>query len=147
MPKDFIPRRPIDLVDLKTTFGFKGMALAESDAGFAAAAVGDLWNKRQPTRHPQVIAQVTGEQDVVAAVRFARAHGLKVAVRGGGHNWSCPSQRNNGLLIDLSNLNKVISIDAAAGKAVLQPIVSNREIQAALNPLDLSFPTGHCPPV
>jgi FAD/FMN-containing dehydrogenase len=147
MSQDVIQRRAIDLVDLKTKFGFKGMALAASDADFAAAAVGDLWNMLQPTRHPQVIAQVTDEQDVVAAVRFARAHGLKVAVRGGGHNWCCPSQRDNGLLIDLSNLNKVISIDAVAGKAVLQPVVSNREVQAALNPLGLSFPIGHCPTV
>jgi hypothetical protein len=31
-----------------------------------------------------------------------------VAVRGGGHNWCCPSRRNIfGLLIDLSNLNLV----------------------------------------
>src|SRR5688572_1457808 len=103
MPKDFIPRRAIDLVDLRTRFGFKGVALAASDAGFAVAAGGELWNELQPTRHPQVIAQVTDEQDVVAAVKFARAHGLKVAVRGGGHNWCCPSQRDNGLLIDLSN--------------------------------------------
>jgi FAD/FMN-containing dehydrogenase len=147
MAKDFIPGSTIDLVELKTRFGFKGTALAASDAGFAAAAFGELWNKLQPTRHPQVIAQVTDEQDVAAAVRFARAHRLKVAVRGGGHNWCCPSLRDNGLLIDLSNLNKVISIDAGSGKAVLQPIVSNREVQAALNPLGLSFPSGHCPTV
>ncbi len=51
------------------------------------------------------------------------------------------------MLIDLTNLNKVISIDTAARKAVLQPIVSNREIQAALNPHGMSFPSGHCPPV
>jgi hypothetical protein len=107
MPEDVIPGRAIDLVDLKTRFGFKGLALAASDAGFAEAAVGELWNKRQPSRHPQVIVHVSDEQDVVAAVRFARAHGLKVAVRGGGHNWCCPSRRDNGLLIDLSNLNVV----------------------------------------
>ena len=147
MPEDFMPGSAIDLDDLKTIFGFKGRVLAASDAGFAEAAVGHLWNRRQPTRHPQVVAQVTDEQDVVAAVRFARAHGLQVAVRGGGHNWCCPSQRDHGLLIDLGNLNQVISIDADAGTAVLQPVVSNREVQAALNPLGLSFPTGHCPTV
>jgi FAD/FMN-containing dehydrogenase len=147
MPEDVIPGRAIDLVDLKTKFGFKGLALAASDAGFAEAAVGNLWNQRRPSRHPQAIAQVTDEQDVVAAIKFARAHGLKVTVRGGGHNWCAPSQRTTGLLIDLSNLNQVIAIDAVAGKAVLQPIVSNREVQAALNPLGLSFPTGHCPTV
>lgn len=147
MPQDAQLPGAFDLSDLREKFGFKGTALTASDAGFAEAVVGDLWNTLQPTRHPQVVAQVTDEQDVVAAVRFARARGLRVAVRGGGHNWCAPSQRNSGLLIDLSNLNRVISIDAAANKAILQPIVSNREVQAALNPLGLSFPTGHCPPV
>src|SRR5918998_3197062 len=104
MPQDFIAGRAIDLADLKTKFGFKGRALAASDAGFAEAAFGELWNQLQPTRHPQVIAQVTDEQDVVAAVKFARANKLKVAVRGGGHNWCNPSLRNSGMLIDLTNL-------------------------------------------
>jgi len=137
----------IDLADLKATFGFKGVALAESDPGFAEAVVGDLWNQLQPKRHPQAVAQVTDEEDVVAAVRFARAHGLKVAVRGGGHNWCTPSQRNSGLLIDLSKLNRVISVDAEARTAVLQPILTNREVQAAVNRVGLAFPTGHCPTV
>jgi FAD/FMN-containing dehydrogenase len=90
---------------------------------------------------------VTDDDDVVAAVKFAKANKLKVTVRGGGHNWCAPSLRNSGLMIDLTNLNKVISIDETAKKAVLQPILSNREVQAALNPLNLSFPTGHCQPV
>jgi FAD/FMN-containing dehydrogenase len=101
----------------------------------------------QPTRRPQLIAQVTDEQDVVAAVKFARANKLKVAVRGGGHNWCNPSLRTSGMLIDLTNLNKVISIDPVARTAVLQPIISNRELQTALNPLGMSYPSGHCPPV
>jgi FAD/FMN-containing dehydrogenase len=147
MPEGYMPRGAINLVDLKTRFGFKGTALTASDAGFAEAAFGELWNELRPTRQPQVIAQVTDEQDVAAAVRFARAQGLKVTVRGGGHNWCSPSLRANGLLIDLCNLNQVIAIDADAGTAVVQPIVSNREIQAALNPLGLSFPSGHCPTV
>lgn len=68
-------------------------------------------------------------------------------MRGGGHNWCSPSNRNGGILIDLANLNKVISIDANARKAVVQPIVSNREVLAALKAYNLAFPSGHCPPV
>ena len=147
MLNDSNSRGAVDLTELKTVFGFKGIALTESDPGFKEAVIGDLWNQLQPARRPQAIVRVADEQDVVAAVRFARAHGLKVAVRGGGHNWCAPSQRNSGLLIDLGKLNQVISIDAAARTAVLQPIVTNREVQAALNPLGLSYPTGHCPTV
>ena len=118
-----------------------------SDAGFDKAAFGELWNALRPNRAPQLILQVADEQDVVAAVRFARANKLKVAVRGGGHNWCSPSLRNSGVLIDLTNLNKVISIDPVARTAVLQPIISNREVQAYLKPHDLAYPSGHCPPV
>jgi FAD/FMN-containing dehydrogenase len=72
---------------------------------------GNLWNRLIPERAPQIVVRAADEQDVIAAVRFARDHRLKVAVRGGGHNWSQPSLRHGGLLIDLMNLNKVISID------------------------------------
>lgn len=91
-------------------------------------AFGGLWNKLQPTRHPQIVASVTDDDDVVAAIKFAKANKLKVTVRGGGHNWCAPSLRNSGVMIDLTKLNKVVSIDEAAKLAVLQPVISNREV-------------------
>ena len=136
-----------NLSELKSQFGFKGEVLDPSDPGFEQAAFGDLWNKLQRKRHPQVIAQASDEADVVAAVKFARANKLKVTARGGGHNWCNPSLRDKGLLIELTNLNKVLSVDAGARKAVVQPILSNRQVQAVLNPQGMSFPTGHCPEV
>jgi FAD/FMN-containing dehydrogenase len=137
----------LDLRDLTSKFKFKGTVLSPADPNFNKVAFGGLWNKLQPSRKPQVIASVSDEQDVVAAVKFARANKLKVSVRGGGHNWCAPSLRNKGMLIDLTNLNKVISIDTTARKAIVQPIISNREIQAYLNSHGLSYPSGHCPPV
>lgn len=132
---------------LQKEFNFKGKVITSSDADFEQAALATVWNELRPVRRPQLIAQVADEQDVVAAIKFARANKLKVAVRGGGHNWCSPSLRNGGMMIDLTNLNKVISIDPEARKAVLQPIVSNRQVQAYLNPQGLAFPSGHCPPV
>jgi FAD/FMN-containing dehydrogenase len=137
----------VEIESLKTDFGFKGVVLSPADPGFAAATFGGLWNKLQPARHPEIVAQVQDEDDVAAAVRFARAKGLKVTVRGGGHNWSNPSLRRGGLLIDLARLNAIVSIDETTCEAVVQPIISNREIQAALNEKGLSFPSGHCPAV
>ena len=37
-------------------------------------------------RHPAVVARVTGPADVAAALAFAQANALEVAVRGGGHS-------------------------------------------------------------
>ena len=103
---------------LKAEFGFKGAVLTRGDPGFEAAASRGLWNRLLPERRPRVIAQVRDEEDVVAAVRFARANKLKVAVRGGGHNWCGPSLRQGGLLVDLTALNQIISVDPAARTAV-----------------------------
>jgi len=126
---------------------FKGLLLTPKDADFNKILLGGLWNELRPTRMPQLIAQVNDEHDIAQIIKYARANKLKVSIRGGGHNWCSPSNRNGGILIDLANLNKVVSIDPDARKAVVQPIVSNREIQAALKPYNLAFPSGHCPPV
>ena len=42
-----------------------------------------IWNQSAPGRHPRHIVQVVSENDVVEAVRFARANQMRVAVRGG----------------------------------------------------------------
>ncbi|MPZ92883.1 MAG: FAD-binding protein [Actinobacteria bacterium] len=44
-----------------------------------------IWNG-SIDRRPALIARCAGVADVIAAVRFARAHGLLVAVRSGGHS-------------------------------------------------------------
>jgi FAD/FMN-containing dehydrogenase len=45
-------------------------------------------NELKSLRRPALIVQVSSEQDVVEAVRFARKHRLPVAVRGGGRSWA-----------------------------------------------------------
>jgi FAD/FMN-containing dehydrogenase len=125
----------------------KGVVATLGDANFTELIHGDLWNRLIPRRAPQIVIRVQDEQDVIAAIRFARENKLKVVVRGGGHNWCQPTLRNGGLLIDLAELNKVISIDVGARKAVVQPIISNRDIQKTLNAKGLAYPSGHCPQV
>lgn len=125
----------------------KGMVVTADDARFLEVLHGNLWNRLIPDRAPRVVVVPADEQDVVVAVSFARANGLKVVVRGGGHNWCQPTLRRGGMLVDLRNLTGVVSIDAENRKAVIRPIISNRDIQRALNPLGLAFPTGHCPEV
>src|ERR1041384_4335692 len=115
----------MDLEALKKTC--KGVVAAQSDANFTELIHGNLWNRLIPRRAPQVVVRVKDEQDVIAAVQFARDNKLKVVVRGGGHNWCQPTLRNGGLLIDLSELNKVISIDVAARRGVGPRVITNRE--------------------
>jgi len=125
----------------------KGQVLTRDDVDFKSVVFDGLWNRLHADRTPQIVAKVANDQDVCEAVKYARSSGLKVVVRGGGHNWCCPSLRNGGMMIDLTDLNRVISIDAEKRKAVVQPIISNRDIQRYLNAHGMSYPSGHCPPV
>src|SRR5262249_21505964 len=61
-------------------------------------------------RRPALIARCLGTADVIEAVRFARMHGLELAVRGGGHSVAGKSVCEGGLVLDLS-LMKGVHVD------------------------------------
>jgi FAD/FMN-containing dehydrogenase len=63
--------------------GFTGRLISPHDLGYDAARA--IWNAMHD-RRPALIAQPRAASDVAAAVRYARAEGLLVAVRGGGHS-------------------------------------------------------------
>ncbi len=102
-----------------------------------------IWNQLTPGRYPQAVVQVASEQDVIEAVRFARAQNLKIAVRGGGHSWIGFSLCDGSLLIDLGRLNQV-SIDPQSRTAVIHPAVTGQALNQQLAPHGLAFPVGHC---
>jgi FAD/FMN-containing dehydrogenase len=82
----------------------RGDLLEPTDAGYDAAR--RIWNVMIDKR-PAVIARCSGVADIVAALRFARARRLEVAVRGGGHNIAGSALCEGGLLIDLSPMHAV----------------------------------------
>ncbi len=124
----------------------EGKVTTATDAGYEDLRREIIWNQLTPVRYPQLIVQVATEQDVVEAVRFARSHRVKIAVRGGGHSWVGFPLRDGGLLIDLGRLNRV-SIDHEARMAAVQPAVTGRELNRQLAPHGLAFPVGHAPTV
>ncbi|HJU47536.1 MAG TPA: FAD-binding oxidoreductase [Gaiellaceae bacterium] len=64
-------------------------------------------------RSPAVIVRCRTAADVAAAVRFARAAGLDVSVRGGGHNVAGRAVADDAVMIDLAEM-KGTAIDAGA---------------------------------
>ena len=124
----------------------EGTVTTATDAEYENLRRGMSWNQLTPTRYPQLVVQVATEHDVVEAVRFARAHGMKVAVRGGGHSWVGFSLRDGSLLIDLGRL-KQLSIDPEARTAAIQPAVTGRELNRQLAAHGLAFPVGHGPTI
>ena len=86
---------------------FSGELVQPDDAGY------DVWRRVHNgliDKRPAAIARCQGVADVVDAVRLARARGLDVAVRGGGHNVAGHGTLDRGLLIDLSPM-KGIHVD------------------------------------
>jgi FAD/FMN-containing dehydrogenase len=124
----------------------KGPVVTSTAPDFAAVRSAMVWNEIKPDRSPDVIVTVTDDDDVVQAINFARDNGLKVVVHGGGHTWCGLAVRNGGMTIDLSRLTES-KIDKDAAKAVIQPIISNREAARRLGEHGLAFPLGHCPTV
>ncbi len=93
--------------------GFSGTVISPDEAGYDAARA--IWNAMHD-RRPALIARPQSAQDVAAAVRYARAGGLPIAVRGGGHSMPGHSVCDDGIVIDLRALNQV-RVDPQARRA------------------------------
>jgi FAD binding domain len=124
----------------------RGSVLRRGDGGYEAARLAAVWNERKPERYPDVIVVAAVEDDAVHAVNLARAEGLAVSVRSGGHSWVGNGVRDGGLLVDLSGLQE-IEVDAGSRVAAVHPAVRGPALNAALGEHGLFFPTGHAPTV
>src|SRR5215813_132251 len=65
-----------------------------------------IWNGAV-TSLPALAVRARTQDDVQAAVRAARRHGLPLSVRAGGHDWAGRSLRDGGLVIDLTGMRQV----------------------------------------
>jgi FAD/FMN-containing dehydrogenase len=68
-------------------------------------------------RHPAAIARCVDAEDVAAALHFAQANDLEVAVRGGGHNPAGHCAVDDGLVIDLTRM-RAVEVDPEARLAI-----------------------------
>jgi FAD/FMN-containing dehydrogenase len=89
---------------------FSGTLLRPGDPGYEEARKvhNGLVDKR-----PALIARCRGAADVADAIAFARALGLEISVRGGGHNPAGRAVADGGVMIDLAEM-KGIHVDAEA---------------------------------
>ncbi len=94
----------------------RGPLVRPGDETYDAARA--VWNG-MIDRRPLLIARCVDVADVQAAVNFGRDAGLPVAVRGGGHNIAGTGVCDDGLVIDLSQMNGV-TVDPKARTARVQ---------------------------
>ena len=76
-----------------------------------------------------------------AAVRFATEQGLEVAVRGGAHSMSGASVVDDGIVIDLSQMNQV-EVDPETRRAVVAGGALLGDVDAAAQAHGLAVPAG-----
>jgi len=88
--------------------GFKGDLIGPDHADYGEAR--SVWNAMVDKR-PGMILRCTSTEDVVAAVNVARANGLPLSIRCGGHSVSGKALSDGGLTIDLSGMREV-TVDA-----------------------------------
>jgi FAD/FMN-containing dehydrogenase len=81
-----------------------GSVVLPEDAGYEVAR--RVWNGMIDKR-PAGIVRCAGPDDVLAAITFAKAQGLAVAVRGGGHNIAGNGSCDGGIVLDLSPMSGI----------------------------------------
>ncbi len=118
--------------------GLRGDVVRPDDAGYDAAR--DVYNAMIDKR-PALIVRCAGVADVIAAVNFARAQGLLVAIRGGGHNVAGNALCDGGLVIDLSGM-RAIRVDPTRRTARAEPGVTYREFDRETQAFGLATTGG-----
>ena len=95
-------------------------------------------------RRPAVIARCNSPDDVIAAIRLARARGLPLSVFGGGHAVTGSSVCDAGICADLRGMKR-IDIDPAARTARVEAGVNWGEFDAATAAHGLAMTGGRNP--
>jgi FAD/FMN-containing dehydrogenase len=116
----------------------QGDLIRPEDEGYDLAR--RVWNG-MIDRYPALIVRCASPQDVMAALAFTRSHDLPLAVRGGGHNVAGHGTCEDGLVIDLSPLNKV-EVDVAARTVRAGGGATWAMVDAATQPYGLATPGG-----
>lgn len=103
------------LASLQTSYAFSGKVISPSDPAYSESLARWATNAQRPAS-AVVLPHTT--QDVSAAVRWAVANGIPIAVCGGGHSASGASSiGEGGVVIDLGKYVKELRVDVEGRKA------------------------------
>jgi FAD/FMN-containing dehydrogenase len=120
------------------TSAVKGRVVGPGDGDYDESRA--LFNAMIDKR-PAAIAYCVDEADVAAALRYGVDNGLRIAVRGGGHNGAGLGSVDDGLVIDLSPMN-AIEVDAPAKMARVGGGALLRDVLTATHEHGLTVPVG-----
>jgi FAD/FMN-containing dehydrogenase len=118
--------------------GFAGTVMRPGDDGYDEAR--RVYNG-MIDRSPEMIARCSSTEDVVAAIRHARATGLDISVYGGGHAVTGAAVIDGGMCIDLRGMRR-IEVDAEARVARADGGLTWAEVDAATQEHGLAVTGG-----
>ena len=104
-----------------------GRLLGRGDKGWDEAVL--IWNG-MVAKTPALVLQPESAHDVAAAVGFARENGLLIGIKGGGHNIAGTSIAEDGLVLDMSRMNR-ITVDPHARLAHVGPGCKLQDVDRA----------------
>ncbi len=116
----------------------RGELITPGDPGYDAARA--VYNA-MIDRRPAVIVRCRDSADVVAAVTFARAHGIEIAVRGGGHHAAGLGTWDDALVIDLSPMRST-TVDPQARTVRVDAGATWGDVDHATVAFGLATPSG-----
>lgn len=109
-----------------------------SDSGYDEGR--SVWNGMVDKR-PAMIAKCINADDVIKCVKFAQNHDLLVSVKGGGHNVAGRAVCDDGLMINLSQMNTVI-VDPVKRTARVESGATIGELDKETQKFGLATPVG-----
>src|SRR5277367_2278488 len=97
-------------------------------------------------RCPAIIVRCADRKDVQLAVEFGRDKGLLTALRSGGHSFAGHGVCDDGMVIDLSPMNRA-RIDPVHETIRIEPGIIAGELDCLTQAFRMAVPLGSCPSV
>ncbi|HEX6867479.1 MAG TPA: FAD-binding oxidoreductase [Candidatus Limnocylindrales bacterium] len=115
-----------------------GAVIGPDDPGFDEARA--IWNG-MIDRRPAAIVRAGSVGDIAPTIEAARALGLRIAVRGGGHNVAGNGTVDGGIVLDLGGLTAV-DVDPERRVVRVEPGATLGHLDRATEPHGLAVPVG-----
>ncbi|ARP71432.1 FAD-binding oxidoreductase [Streptomyces pluripotens] len=119
-----------------------GTLVRPGDASWKTAH--QLYNTRFDDLRPAAVAYAAHPGDIRTVLAYARAHGIRVSIRNGGHSYAGYSSGDNRLIVDVSRLNRVRVSGAEAVVGAGSKLI---DVYRGLAAKGVTIPAGSCPTV
>jgi FAD/FMN-containing dehydrogenase len=116
----------------------RGQIAMTGEPGYDEART--VWNA-MVDRHPGLVIRSLGASDVRQDVNFARAHGVLMSVRSGGHQIAGHAVVDGRVMLDLS-LMKSVHVDPRARRARIEPRATLGDVDIETQSHALALPVG-----